>query len=163
MAVLTTIKRISNGPSIGLPDGRQLQIQHKGPLPLPNIVDKRAGDVNIVPQLSSASLLSVGQFTNFGCTAELSHSTAIIKKDHTPILTGYRNFRDGLWDVKQPVIPRSPQAQVANVIIKLDPSRAKLADFLHGCLCSPCPSTLMKAIKNNHFVSWPGMNEINFN
>ena len=79
-AALTTIKRISNGPSIGLPDGRQLQIQHKGSLPLPNIVDKRAGDVNIVPQLSSASLLSVGQFTNFGCTAELLHSTAIIKK-----------------------------------------------------------------------------------
>ena len=51
---------------------------------------------------------------------------------------------------------------MANVIFKLDSSKSKLADFLHGCLFSPCPSTLMQAIKNNHFGSWPGMNKINF-
>ena len=63
------------------------------------MVDLRAGDVNIVPHLKSASLLSVGQFTNFSCTAELSYNSAIIKKAHQPISKGYRSFCDGLWDI----------------------------------------------------------------
>ena len=79
-AALKNIRSISNGPSISLPDGRLLQIKYKGLLPLHDIVNKNAGEVKIVPQLASASLLSVGQFTNFGCTAELSRTTAIIKK-----------------------------------------------------------------------------------
>ncbi len=79
-AALANIRAIHNGSSITLPDGKSLNIQQKGTLPLHPVIDSRAGDVNVVPHLKSASLLSVGQFTNFGCTAELYYNCAIIKK-----------------------------------------------------------------------------------
>ena len=94
--------------------------------------------------------------------AELSYNKAIIKKGRNLILHGRRNFRDGLWDIRLPTIDHKPKQQVANVIVKLESSKSKLADFLHGCLFSPCPSMLMKAIKNNHLLSWPGIQQIDF-
>ena len=150
---LKNVQNVKNETLITLPDGNNIKIQQKGHLPLHPSIDTRAGEVNIVPHLRSASLLSVGQFTNFGCTAELSYNKAIIKKAQRHILHGTRNFQDGLWDVHLPILQRSPHHQKANVLIKWDNTKSQLANFLHGCLFSPCPSTLMKAIRNNHFLS----------
>ena len=80
---LKNIQHVKNGSSITLPDGDNIKIQHKGHVPLHPSIDTRAGEVNIVPHLHSASLLSVGQFTNFECTAELSYNKTIIKESPT--------------------------------------------------------------------------------
>ena len=77
---LKNVQNVKNETLITLLDGNNIKIQQKGHLPLHPSIDTRAGEVNIVPHLRSASLLSVGQFTNFGCTAELSYNKAIIKK-----------------------------------------------------------------------------------
>ena len=159
---LENITSVHNGPNVTLPNGSYLQIKHKGTIPLPPNIDKLAGEVNIVPNLKSASLLSVGQFTDHGCTAELSQHEAEIKKDQHVLLHGRRNFHDGLWDIELPIVTKEPLKQHMNVIIKLDGNKSELADFIHGCLFSPCPSTLMKAVRNKHFLSWPGIDKINF-
>ena len=46
-----------------------------------------------------------------------------------------------------------------NVILQNNKRPAELAEFLHGCCGSPTKSTFLKAIKNNHFISWPGLTE----
>ena len=45
----------------------------------------------------------------------------------------------------------------ANVIIRKNQTKTKLVDFLHAACFAPVKSTFIKAIKNNHFVSWPGL------
>ena len=145
-----------------MPDGASLTVKHKGTLPLPSVVNPLAGEVSIVPHLQSVSLLSVGQFTDHGCTAEMSYNFARIKKAQQTILHGYRNFKDDLWDITLPWATSSLPNQKINAIIKLDKNESELANFLHECLFSPCPSTLIRAIWNNHFLSWPGIKEIDF-
>ena len=44
-----------------------------------------------------------------------------------------------------------------NVILRKQQKHSDLAEFLHGCCCSPVPSTFIKAITNNHFITWPGL------
>ena len=44
-----------------------------------------------------------------------------------------------------------------NVIIRKNQTKLELARYLHGCLFSPVKETLLKAIKNGHFLSWDGL------
>ena len=44
-----------------------------------------------------------------------------------------------------------------NVIIRKDKTKSDLANFLLASCFSPVKSTLLRAIKNNHFTTWPGM------
>ena len=77
-------------------------------------------------------------------------------KHDTLILKGQRNWTDGLWDVEI-----RPQ-QKLNVIIRKDKTKHDLAEYLHKCAFSPPLETFRKAIKKEHFVTWPGIDEINF-
>jgi hypothetical protein len=43
------------------------------------------------------------------------------------------------------------------VIIRKKQTKIDLATYLHAACCSPVPSTFIKAIKNNHFTTWPGL------
>jgi hypothetical protein len=44
-----------------------------------------------------------------------------------------------------------------NVILHKQQKHSDLAGFLHGCCGSPVPSTFITAIKNNNFLTWPGL------
>lgn len=44
-----------------------------------------------------------------------------------------------------------------NVIIWKKQPRADLVKYLHAACFSPTTSTWVKAIKNNNFLSWPGL------
>lgn len=44
-----------------------------------------------------------------------------------------------------------------NIIIRKDRTKRDLVKFLHGACCSPAPPSWIKAIVNNHFVSWPDL------
>ena len=46
-----------------------------------------------------------------------------------------------------------------NVIVRKTGLKSELAQFLHGACFSPVVSTFVKAIKNNHFTTWPGLSE----
>ena len=45
----------------------------------------------------------------------------------------------------------------ANVIIRKKQIKSDLAKYLHATLLSPTLPTLVQAINNNHFVTWPGL------
>jgi hypothetical protein len=44
-----------------------------------------------------------------------------------------------------------------NIIIKKEETRKDLAKFLHGSCGWPVRDTFIKAIKKNHFTTWPGL------
>ena len=45
-----------------------------------------------------------------------------------------------------------------NVIIRKKQTHKELAQHLHTTCYSPRPSAFIKVIKNNQFISWPGLN-----
>ena len=51
------------------------------------------------------------------------------------------------------------QQQKLNVITRNKQTHKELAQYLHATCLSPRPSAFIKAIKNNHFISWPGLNQ----
>ena len=54
-------------------------------------------------------------------------------------------------------IQTSPNNPSIAVIIRKKQTHIDLARYLHAACFSPVKSTLLKAIKNNHFTSWPGL------
>ena len=100
-----------------------------------------------------------------------------VYKNKNLILQGYRSTNgDGLWDI--PIPPPPPtinnqwdkksnlipiqkipkqQQQTLNIIIRKDKAAKDLALYLHAACFSPTTHTFLKAIKNNHFVGWPGL------
>ena len=49
-----------------------------------------------------------------------------------------------------------------NYIIHSDKSKLDLAKYYHACCFSPCLSTLTTAIQKGNFLSWPGIQSLNF-
>ena len=47
--------------------------------------------------------------------------------------------------------------QKVNVILRKQQNSSDLAGFLHGCCGSPVPSTFIQGIKNDQFLTWPGL------
>ena len=66
--------------------------------------------------------------------------------------------QDYLYIDKQMKIDRKSSGyQQANVIIRKNQTKSTLVEFLHAACYAPTKATFLKAIKNNHFVSWPGL------
>ena len=77
-------------------------------------------------------------------------------KDGNQIITGTRNFQDGLWDVKLPQHP--PLSTPAlHIVIKKDKKLQDLIHYYQACCFHPRKSTFIKAIKNGNFIKWPGL------
>ena len=129
----------------------------------------------IIPALKSASLISLGQLCDDNCHILLTKSHLHTIKNGKTILTGYRNPRDGLWDIPlqavpshqallpNPAVPLSTSTRVPQkhhtmqVIIRKNQPACDLVKYLHAACFSPVKSTWLKAIKNNQFLTWPGL------
>ena len=48
------------------------------------------------------------------------------------------------------------------MIVRRDKTKTEHAEYLHKCAFSPALSTFQRAIRKGHFISWPGIHEINF-
>lgn len=88
-------------------------------------------------------------------------------------MTGKRNYKDGLWDVdiNNNISPSNPKSNhkindiihpKINYIIQRDKTKSDLAQYLHACAFSPVISTFQKCIRKGNFISWPGINDLNF-
>ena len=148
---------IKNGPQVNLPDGSIMDTIETRILPLNNLLSTMAKTGNVLKGLTNASFLSIGQLCNDNCIAVFSKYRLCIYKNGCLILKGVRNWTNGLWDV---VVPQTCQS--INVIVRRDRTKHELAEYLHKCAFSPALSTFQKAIRMGHFISWPGIMDINF-
>ena len=128
-----------------------------GDLPLHPRLSHKAQKGNVLKGLNNVSLLSLGQLCDDDCIAILDKRFLNIYKHGHHILRGCRNWTDGLWDVQ---VKR--QQETVNVIIRKDQTKHELAEYLHKCAFSPSLSTFQRAIRKGHFITWPGITNINF-
>ena len=148
---------VTKGPSVQIPNGTNMKTIEKGILPLHGILSDRAKTGNIIEGLNNASLLSIGQLCDDNCIAIFDKRYLHIFKNGQIVIKGIRNWTDGLWDVRV-----GDQKENVNMIIRRDKTKTDLAEYLHKCAFSPSLSTFQRAIRKGHFLTWPGINDINF-
>ena len=151
--ILQSPIKIRNGPNVNVPNGATMTTTEIGIVPIHQLLSKAAQQANVLEGLSSASLISIGQLCDDDCIAIFDKRSLKIYKHNTLVLTGKRNWTDGLWDI---FLPRDPKQQI-NVIIRRDKTKQELAEYLHKCAFSPSITTFQKAIRRGHFITWPGI------
>ena len=80
-------------------------------------------------------------------------------KNNKVILCGNHNLQDRRCDV----LFKHAGIHVTNYIITKDKSKTELAQYLHGCDLSPVISNFQECTKKYNFVTWPGIDDLNFN
>jgi hypothetical protein len=123
-----------------------------GTLPLSPLLSDKAQSAFVLDSLKTGTLISLSQICDDNCTAIFDRSQVRILKENKIILTGPRT-PNGLWSL--PLIP--PSSHQANGLLRLDQPKRALAQYYHASLGSPVPSTLLRAIRQGHLVSFPGL------
>lgn len=154
-----------HGPTVLLPDNTKMHTSESGSLPFPGLSDT-AKQAYIYPKLQSASLISVGKLCDDGCDVTFRKHDVQAIKNNNVILKGYRNWKDGLWDIPlqadKTLKVNSNYADLStahkiNVIVPKDTAIKDLVNFMKACCFSLPKSTLLQAVKNGNFVTWPGI------
>ena len=79
------------------------------------------------------------------------------------IITSLWDCTNGLWNIPLEPCPPTQQSPTrshpnqANVILRQDITKRKLAKYFHAAAFSPVKSTFIAAINNGHFTSFPGL------
>lgn len=170
IATLTQVKSIQFGPTVNFPNGKTSKATQAGHLALVHKasdaqLSPAATQVVILPGLTSASLISVGQLCDDGCEVRFNKDHATIIKNNKLLITAPRNLQDGLWDVilqNNSWYDLSTTSHHANTVISLKQTKEELLDYRHACLFSPVPSTLFTAIDKSNFLTFPGLDNKSF-
>ena len=170
-APVTNITPTDSPLVITLPDGQTLQSTHTCELSAPWL-PVRARKAHIVPGLAHTSLVSIKMLCEAGCKVAYDEDEVRVYFKRQVVWRGKREPTTGLW-----VLPlnraepgRRESRSMANSMLlstiatgqetmmnayKLT-SKQALVKYLHQCLFSPPKSTLIRAIQQNHFPTWPG-------
>ena len=173
------------GPIVLAADGTKIKASHSVTIPLAPQLSPAASKGHILNGLTTGSLISIGPLCDDNCIAIFSKFKVSIVKDGRIIITGLRNPTNGLWTIplapksspkctparvrgastrkilapaSTPVpAPRSKSPASVSSAIRTASTKADLAAFVQATLFSPVVSTLIRAIKRGHFLSWPGL------
>ena len=96
--ILTNVGRTDSSINVHLPNNAVLKSNISGYIPIRQL-SASAKQAYVLPTLTNTSLLSIGQLCNDNCIATFTKEKMFIIKQGQLILTGMRNYTDGLWDV----------------------------------------------------------------
>jgi hypothetical protein len=140
-------------------NGDNIETSRRTLVPLVKELSTKAKTGHIFDDRKSGSLISIRQLCDDDCIALFTKYDVKIYKDGKVIIVGQRNNVNCLWHI--PLAPKetdTPQLQhSANGAIRNVRTKQDLAAFLHACAFSPQYSTFLRALRHNHFNSWPGL------
>ena len=165
-ARVINIHKLSQPYAIACPNGSIMHATHEGELDLPTL-PAAARRVKLTSQLTSGTLISVGQLCDADCTAVFAKHWVSIFYDGSEVLSGTRRGPNTLWTLspKQSPTPSPPAFAFAARPPRRPaclPASTKAADivaFMHAALGSPAVSTLLRALKHNYVYGFPGLTE----
>jgi hypothetical protein len=139
-------KRLSLNPiSIRNPNGTIMTSTHEADLDLP-MLPPAARRIHIVPELASASLISMGQLCDAGCSVAFTASNVNVSINDIIVLTGHRTPNTLLWHFPLPTPTPSPPVNHSALATIGSAAPAELVTFAHAALFSPALSTLHLAL-----------------
>ena len=132
---------------------------HEAELDLPTL-PLAARRVHIVPALHTASLLSMGQLCDAGCTVTFDATTVQVHRNTALLLAGVRTPATGLWHlslVAPPSTPCEPDLLHQSYSAVHSATPADLVAFAHASLFSPALSTLKLALERGYLPNFMGL------
>ena len=157
------ISRTTSGPTVQVANGNIIKPGLRATLKLSNKLSTKAQSPHIFNDTPTGYLISMGQLCNDSCVAIFTKFYMKILKDNQIIITGSRDRTNGIWNI--PLEPNPPAQQSsrrshpneANGILRHDTTKRKLSQYFHAAAFNPVKSTLIAAINNDHFTSWPDL------
>ena len=73
---------------------------------------------HVLPDLKSASLLSIGQFCDNGCSAYFNKNKVYIIHNNTTILEGHRKTSNSMWVIPVPIKSSTATTNLQNITNK---------------------------------------------
>ena len=143
---LKFIKQLKSTQNAILPNNTIVQSNKVGILPLNNTLREKTHKALIFPNITNASLISVGQLCDAKCVVLFTKDKFFIIKQNKIIHHGNCNKIDVLWDFNIPLQPTNKISLKMNYTIIHNKTQQDLARYFHACLFSPSTSTLTKAI-----------------
>jgi hypothetical protein len=143
---------------VRLPNGATMDSTHTASLDIPEL-SATAAVAHVFPAMANNSLLSVGQLCNKGyyVTFTIDHIT-IFNKVGKEILKGLIYLDTGLWRINLRKEIQHNTIYSADNVCELRNTGA-LVSYLHNAMFSPPKSALLKAVKQGHLATWPGLTE----
>ena len=159
-------------------DGHIIKSTHIGNAPIPELPLEEIQS-HILPGLKKYLLLSIRQLCDHGCNVKFTKTKCNIYYKNSIILSGPRDPTTELWIIDLPVTNnniRTPLQAATNEGESRTPiynnntiqmhcnnaytinTKKELIRFLHAACFSPTKATWIKAINNNQFATWPGIN-----
>jgi hypothetical protein len=136
--------------------GTTIQSSHTCNLLLTDL-PPQARQARIFPGIVHNSLISVGKLCDNECSVTFTQDQVTVSKNEKHLMYGSRDPKSRLWRVnlKQKFETENIQCNHAH-----DNNNQKdLTNYLHAACFSPVRSTWIRAIKNEHFSSWPELTE----
>ena len=105
----------------------------------------------------------MGQLWDDDCVSVFTKYYVKILKHNQLIITGLRDWINGLWNIPLGSCPPTQQSPTrsypnqANGILRQYITKRKLDQYFHAAAFSPVKSTLLTAINNGQFTSLPGL------
>ena len=130
-----------------MPNSSVLIDDQVGELPLSQHLSTTAQKTRILSGLKSATLISLGQLADDGCTTTITTPELTVEKEGQIILRGKRNYHDGLYDIPIYKTDITPDNYVTPTLHCV---RARLPPCLHDAL--PSPTNFLP--NSSHKRSW---------
>jgi hypothetical protein len=102
----TDIEHTTSGPSVQVATGTHMESSTRAAIPLAAALSRKAQVGHIFDDLTSGSLISIGQLCDNDCVALFSKYHVDIIKAGKVIIKGRRNTTNGLWTI--PLAPKTP-------------------------------------------------------
>jgi hypothetical protein len=159
------------GLDVQLPSGALMRSTHTAILDIPSL-PLAARHCHLFPELTSGSLISIGQLCDHGCTAAFDATSVAITYANHPVLVGTRSPSTGLWQVlptvhnstkplpnDQCIIQPNPQHFPAHALAAHSTIAEQVA-FYHATMFYPSVATWCKAIDAGFLTTWPALTSV---
>jgi hypothetical protein len=140
--------------TVRLPNGSTMESSHTAELDIQEL-NAAASKAHVFPGIPNHSLLSVGKLCNKGFK---NASVTVCNSKKSQIMSGPRDLDTGLWRINLRQDNQQIHQPVANNVYELRNTGA-LVHYLHTAMFSPTKYALLKAVKNGHIITWPGLRE----
>ena len=144
--VLSDIKP-ATGPDVHQPDSTVLITEATGIIPIDETLSSKVTKVMVLPQLKSASLISMGKLCDDDCLVVLSKKKLAVVKNNKIVLRGTRNKNDDLWDIpiyKKNITEANFKSPKTHSGLYLSPRKQKENSTPHSKVAQPPKPRLMK-------------------
>jgi hypothetical protein len=144
--------------TVRLPNGATMESSRTAELYIPEL-NADAYKAHVFPGMANHSLLSVGQLCDEGYIVTFKQaSVTICDSEKSQILNGPRDLNTGLWRINLKQTNNHIPEPIANNVYELR-NKGALVHYLHKALFIPTKYAMLRAVKDGHLITWPGLTE----